>query len=114
MTKPPKDPPPKTPGATTTVKTHVEFLAETGTYPHSVDTARVKALAGDLRLGDNTPPSGLDPYNGTKPVRDDFANKPKRRSLDDMRRLDAEIKARRQEMAGGKPGENPSKNGKGD
>jgi hypothetical protein len=59
--------------------------------------ARASALAGDLTYSDPLAEAAFDPYNtGSFRV---MAEKPRRRTLDDMRRLDAEIRRKRKPWA---------------
>ena len=62
-----------------------EWRARTGLH-REIDTAKLRALDGLY--------SGSDPYNQTA-MRHDVAEKPKRRSLDDMRKLSETIKKSR-------------------
>ena len=73
---------------------HTETGESTG--DSTGDTTIVRALAEPVAaqlFGAETP--GEDPYNRTFPSLSDEPMKPKRRSLDDMRRLSETIKAGR-------------------
>ncbi len=74
-----------------------EWRDATGTFHRAVDTQRLKALGADLSFeGDPASNDALthDPYNRSPLARPDEL-RPRRRSLDDLRRLSEEIKAAR-------------------
>ena len=109
MTKiPPKSPIPSEPAKLTgravvdeTGKSSWEWLSDTGTFRPDIDTARLKALGADLSCDDlvKLEARASNPYNkATVPDRTP-APGAKRRSLDDMRRLSEEIKARQQKVS---------------
>jgi hypothetical protein len=71
-----------------------EWRARTGSHPQ-IDTAKLRALDGASAVaGIWTDGSGTDPYNRTATAAPD-AEKPRRRSLDDMRKLSELIKKSR-------------------
>ena len=71
-----------------------EWFTQTGATLREIDTARLEALCEGVSCSDGRRKgdSGFDPYNQATSPQDD-PTKPKRRSLDDMRRLNEEIKA---------------------
>src|SRR5690348_16155229 len=74
-----------------------EWFTETGAAVREIDTARLKSLCEGVSCSDSLSEDPrkcaprFDPYNQTTSAQDD-PTKPKRRSLDDMRRLNEEIK----------------------
>lgn len=71
-----------------------EWRARTGTHPQ-IDTMKLRALDGESGVAEIwTDASGADPYNHTGTVQS-IAGKPRRRSLDDMRKLSEVIKKSR-------------------
>ena len=74
-----------------------EWRDATGTLPPAVDTQRLKSLGADLSF-EGAPESNdalsHDPYNRSSLPRSSEL-RPRRRSLDDLRRLSEEIKAAR-------------------
>ena len=63
-----------------------EWRARTGTHPQ-IDTAKLRTLDGWS--------AGTDPYNHTATAGQPLSEKPRRRSLDDMRKLSEVIKKSR-------------------
>jgi len=73
-----------------------EWRARTGTH-HQIDTAKLRALDGvpsGEEISTEAVP-GTDPYNHTATARQSAREKPRRRSLDDMRKLSETIKKSR-------------------
>ena len=108
--KPPESPKPSEPPARTgravideTGKSKWEWLSDTGTFRPDIDTARLKALGADLSCDDlvKLEARASNPYNkATVPNRTPEPGI-KRRSLDDMRRLSEEIKAKQEKEPAG-------------
>jgi hypothetical protein len=73
-----------------------EWRARTGTH-HQIDTQKLRALDGMPSAEEVfvEPVSGSDPYNHTTPGLRSLPEKPRRRSLDDMRKLSETIKKSR-------------------
>lgn len=73
-----------------------EWLSETGTFRPDIDTARLKALGAELSCDDlvKLEARAANPYNKATVREISPETGTKRRSLDDMRRLSEEIKAR--------------------
>ena len=73
-----------------------EWRARTGTH-HEIDTTKLRALDGvppvEERSTEAAP--GTDPYNHTTTASQSLAEKSRRRSLDDMRKLSESIKKSR-------------------
>lgn len=77
-----------------------EGQGETGQFDRNIDTQRLKTLGSDLscdgdELHDPAPPH--DPYNSSA-LPADAQPRPRKRSLDDLRRLSEEIKAAREKQ----------------
>ena len=77
-----------------------EWQGETGQFDRDIDTQRLKTLGSDLscdgdELHDPAPPH--DPYNSSA-LPADAQPRPRKRSLDDLRRLSEEIKAAREKQ----------------
>lgn len=71
-----------------------EWRARTGSHPQ-IDTAKLRALDGASAVAEIwTDVSGTDPYN-RKATAPSVTEKPRRRSLDDMRKLSEIIKKSR-------------------
>ena len=111
MTKtPPKPPKPIDPAERTgravvdeRGKSKWEWLSDTGTFRPDIDTARLKALGSNLTCDDlaKLEARASNPYNkATVPNRTPEPGI-KRRSLDDMRRLSEEIKAKQEKEPAG-------------
>jgi hypothetical protein len=78
-----------------------EWRTETGNFKSDIDTQKVKALqdSSDVKLGqtpNQTPGPGKDPYRTADAPRPPGADAPRRRTLDDMRKLSEEIKRARE------------------
>ena len=72
-----------------------EWRARTGAHPE-IDTMKLRALDGvSSAEGIWGEGSGTDPYNHTATAHYSLSGKPKRRSLDDMRKLSENIKKSR-------------------
>ncbi|MDA8351521.1 MAG: hypothetical protein M0038_22490 [Pseudomonadota bacterium] len=70
-----------------------------------IDTQQLKTIGADLRCEGEQVPDGVpdhDPYNRSAPPESD-PSRPKRRSLDDLRRLSEEIIAERRKTKRGRP-----------
>ena len=78
-----------------------EWRGETGQFDHDIDTERLKTSGSDMtcdceHLADQAP--SHDPYNrSTMPANDQ--SRPRKLTLDDLRRLSEEIKAARERKA---------------
>ncbi len=75
-----------------------EWQGETGGFDRDIDTQRLRTLGSDLScdgndLRDPAPPH--DPYNRST-LAADGQPRPRKRTLDDLRRLSEEIKAARE------------------
>ena len=75
-----------------------EWEGETGRFDRDIDTQRLRTMGSDLscdddHLRDPVPPH--DPYNKSS-VPADGQSRPRKRTLDDLRRLSEEIKAARE------------------
>ncbi|MDA8348345.1 MAG: hypothetical protein M0038_06015 [Pseudomonadota bacterium] len=74
-----------------------DWHGETDGLDGEIDTQKLKRIGADLGCEDEQVPDGgpnHDPYNRTVPRQSDPSG-PKRRSLDDLRKLSEEIKASR-------------------
>ena len=72
-----------------------EWMDETVTFRPDIDTQRLKVLGADLSCEREAGPiDAYDPYNRS-PLPQSSESRPKRRSLDDLRRLSEEINAAR-------------------
>lgn len=76
-----------------------EWRARTGTH-HQIDTMKLRALDGvppvEETLAEAVP--GTDPYNHATTAHQSLAEKSRRRSLDDMRKLSETIKKSRNQQ----------------
>jgi hypothetical protein len=77
-----------------------EWRTETGNFKADIDTRQVRALqeSSDVKLGETpnqTPASGNDPYRTADGLKPPAEQAPRRRTLDDMRKLSEEIKRAR-------------------
>ncbi len=70
-----------------------EWRSEAAGLGGDIDTGRLKAIGADLSIAcDRVPETPHDPYNRSAPAPSGQA-RPRKRSLDDLRRLSQEIKA---------------------
>lgn len=71
-----------------------EWHGEAGRVGGDIDTQQLKAIAADLSFEGDRPPGAPthDPYNRVAPPESE-PPRPRKRSLDDLRRLSEEIKA---------------------
>ncbi len=108
--EPPEPPKPSGPAERTgravidaTGKSKWEWLSDTGNFRPDIDTARLKALGADLSCDDlvKLEARASNPYNKATVPNRTSAPGDKRRSLDDMRRLSEEIKAKQEPGASG-------------
>jgi hypothetical protein len=76
-----------------------EWRARTGTH-HQIDTMKLRALDGvppvEETLTEAVP--GTDPYNHGTTAHQSLSEEPRRRSLDDMRKLSETIKKSRNQQ----------------
>ena len=74
-----------------------EWQSESGRFRRDIDSERLRKIGSDLICGEDHLPDPApphDPYNrATLPA--DGQSRPKKRTLDDLRRLSEEIKAAR-------------------
>jgi hypothetical protein len=76
-----------------------EWRARTGTH-HQIDTMKLRALDGVPPLPETSTEAqpGTDPYNRATTAHRSLAEKSRRRSLDDMRKLSETIKKSRNQQ----------------
>ena len=78
-----------------------EWQSETGRFDGDIDTQRLKMLGSDMTCDSEHSPGQApshDPYNrSTSPADGQF--RPRKRTLDDLRRLSEEIKVARERKA---------------
>ena len=80
-----------------------EWQSETGRFRRDIDTERLSTIGSDLscdgeHVVDAAPPH--DPYNRSTLLADE-QSRPRKRTLDDLRRLSNEIKAAREKKCRG-------------
>lgn len=72
-----------------------EWQSKSGTFMCDIDTQQLKTMGAELHCEDDAVPDGTpphDPYNRAA-LPESGQSRPKRRTLDDLRRLSEEIKA---------------------
>ena len=82
-----------------------EWHGATGLREQDIDTQRLRTIGADLSLEGDHGPDGLaphDPYNRSGHLESDQP-RPKKRTLDDLRRLSEEIIAARRKKDRGQP-----------
>ena len=82
-----------------------DWQSESNGLEGEIDTQQLKTIGADLSYEGEQVPDGApshDPYNRTAPPQSDLSS-PKKRTLDDLRRLSEEIIAERRKKNRGPP-----------